>query len=189
MFDFYSAVFIGYVLVALVAIWAMVAPQLSKGLIFRCFVIFALIYYGLVVYFSTTNIMGWPAEKDLPANAKIIAARIIEPSKNHEGGIWFWLNEKPELRRDFFNALRPDKLFIYTGHIQPRAYRLPYDRELHKKLLEKQKQSGRGGKFLMTGKKGVKGKKSKRQGGVDSEDKEIPPFKVVNPVEYFPKDG
>ena len=84
------------------------------------------------------------------------------------------------------NLLRPDKFLIYTGGMQPRAYKIPYDRELHKKLLETQKQQKqRKGSSLMTGKKGVKRKKGK---GINESPTENP-FKIMNPFDVLKKDG
>lgn len=180
MIDFYLGITIGFILIAAFTAWSIIAV---KGrILFKFIGTFILIYYGIAVFFSVKNILGWPIESNLPANAKIISVRIIEPSQDHEGGMWFWLNEKPDYQKDFFNGLRPDKIFIYTGSIQPRAYKIPYDKKLHKKLFETQKQGSGGGKFLQTGKKGVK-----RAGEGSVDDKE-PPFRIINPIDIFPKD-
>ena len=181
MIDFQTGVIVGYILLAVFMAWTLIA---TKGhYIYKCVGIFILVYYILIVYFSQNNIMGWPLEADLPANAKIMAVRVIEPNDNHEGGMWFWLNEKPHFEKDLFNMIQPSKMFAYTGSIQPRSYKIPYDRELHKKLFEKQKQSGKGGRFLATGKKGVKGKR-KNSGQKDGKE---PPFKIINPIEILQK--
>jgi len=204
MIDFQIGTTVGYVLLAIFIAWSLIT---TKGrYVYKCIGIFVLIYYVLIVYFSQSNIMGWPVKKDLPANAKIISVRVIEPNDNHEGGMWFWLNEKPHFEEDLFNMVQPNKMFTYTGGVQPRSYKIPYDRELHKKLFEKQKQSGKGGCFLATGKKGVKrnqgeqGEEDKKeppstgekgvkrnQGEQGEEDKKEPPFEIINPIELFKK--
>ena len=181
MFDFSTGIVIGYVLLAIFLAWSIIA---TKGhYVYKCLGIFVLVYYVLVIHFSQNNIMGWPLEADLPASAKIISVRIIEPNDNHEGGMWFWLNEKPQLEQDIMNMLQPSKMFAYTGSVQPRSYKIPYDRELHKKLFEKQKQTGKGGRFLSTGKKGVKSKNNGEQG----QDTQDPPFIIINPIEILQK--
>jgi len=183
MFDSLTGLVVAFILLATVTAWNTVR---TKGLLPLKFVSIAiLIWYGFVVYFTIPQIMGWPVDKDLPANCKIISVRIVEPRSDNKGGMFFWLSHKPDHERDAFNLLRPDKFLIYTGAIQPRAYRIPYDRELHKKLLEVQKkQKGQKGSSLMTGKKGVKRKGKKGQSNPTEK-----PFKILNPFDVLKKNG
>lgn len=175
---------IGFVLISSACSWYFIKTKTHIAIKF-C-VVTGLIWYCLALYFGVGNILGWAVEADLPANAKIISARVVEPSNAGPGGMWFWLNEKPQYSKDVMNMLNPKKVFNYTGQRQPKAYLIPYDRELHKKLLEAQKKARQGG-ILATGAKGVKGKKGKKGGRPGYNYKDKPPFKIINPVEYFPK--
>lgn len=184
MFDSISGLVVAFILLAIVTAWNTIRTRGWLGLKFVSIGI--LIWYGFVVYFTIPQIMGWPTGKDLPANSKIISVRIIEPSTdNKEGAMYFWMSQKPDHKLDALNLLRPDKFLIYTGNIQPRSYKIPYDRELHKKLLEAQKkQQSQRGSTLMTGEKGVKTK----EGGEGRSPTENP-FKILNPFTFLNKDG
>jgi len=180
MFDSLTGLVVAFILLATVTGWNTVRTKGWLGLKFVSIGI--LIWYGFVVYFTIPQIMGWPTEKDLPANSKIVSVRIVEPSNDDKGAMYFWLSQNPDHKRDAMNLLRPDKFLIYTGGIQPRAYKIPYDRELHKKLLETQKEQKRQkGSSMMTGKKGVA--KGRNESPTEN------PFKILNPFDMLKKDG
>ena len=183
MFDSLTGLVVAFILLATVTAWNTVRTKGWVGLKFVSIGI--LIWYGFVVYFTIPQIMGWPTEKDLPSNSKIVAVRIVEPRGENKGSMFFWISQKPDHKKDAMNLLRPDKFLLYTGSTQPRSYRIPYDRELHKKLLEaRKKQQGQKGSSLMTGKKGVKVKRA--GGGKSPTDK---PFKILNPFTFLKKEG
>jgi len=181
MFESSLGLIVGFLLLASVVTWNLIG---TKGnYILKCTTICILLWYGLAVAYTVPSIMGWSAKKDLPPNARIISFRIIEDQAGVKGVMYFWLNENPEEKLDYKNLMRPDRIFLYTGKKQPRSYQIPYDRELHKKLIEaKRKQGQLRGSVMMTGEKGV-GKKG--QGGQQSD--KNPPFKIVNPYELLPK--
>jgi len=183
MFDSVTGLVVAFILLATVTAWNTIRTRGWLGLKFVSIGI--LIWYGFVVYFTIPQIMGWSTSKDLPADSKIISVRIVEPKGDNKGAMYFWLSQKPDHEKDAMNLLRPDKFLIYTGDIQPRSYKIPYDRELHKKLLETQKQQKQQkGSFLMTGKKGVKGEQEGK-GGSTTEN----PFKILNPFTFLNKDA
>ena len=72
----------------------------------------------VVVYFSLLALLGWPAAGPLPERFQLVAADIHEPDKRTrgEGAIFIWARSLDEERRD------------------PRAYRLPYSTDLHRRL-------------------------------------------------------
>jgi len=184
MFESSSGLVVAFLLLAGVTGWNVIRTR--GNYVLKAASICILLWYGLAVFFTVPNIMGWSAKLDLPGDAKIIGVRIVEPKGNDEGAIYFWLNEEPQHGKDAMNLLRPDKMFIYTGLIQPRAYQIVYDRELHKKLIEAmKKQKKNKGSSLMTGKKGIK---QKEKTGEGRETNEEPTFKILNPFKMLPKD-
>ena len=184
MFDSMTGLVVAFILLATVTAWNTIRTKGWPGL--KIITISILIWYGFVVYFTIPQIMGWPTEKDLPADSKIISVRIVEPRENDKGAMYFWLSRNPDHKKDAMNLLRPDKFLIYTGRMQPRSYKIPYDRKLHKKLLKAQKQQKKQrGSSLMTGKKGVKIKD--KQGGQGNSPTEKP-FKILNPFAFLKKD-
>ena len=183
MFEYKSGLIIGFILLACVTSWNLIGTKGRYAL--KCITILILVWYGLAVAYTVPNIMGWSAKKDLPPDAKIIGVKIIEDTAAKKGVMYFWLNEEPAEKLDFANLLKPGAMFLYTGKRQPRSYQIPYDRELHKKLIEiTKKQKNNPGSLIMTGKKGIKGKQKKSGDNLDTKD---PPFKILNPYELLPK--
>lgn len=80
---------------------------------------------------SLDSYLGWPTTKDTLPDRFVLAAGLIrEPSlRSHDAGaIYLWVRavEYPESRRSL--------LGYHQDLRDPRAYRLPYSRELHKEL-------------------------------------------------------
>jgi hypothetical protein len=71
---------------------------------------------------------GWPSGDALPARFVLLAAVIDEPSTKRPGGLYVWVN-----------ALEDGK-----PSAQPRAYRLPYSKDLHALLNESMKKAREG---------------------------------------------
>jgi hypothetical protein len=71
---------------------------------------------------------GWPSRDKLPERFVLLAAVIEEPSKVRAGTLYVWLN-----------ALENGKPVS-----QPRAYRLPYSKDLHSLLDEGMKKARQG---------------------------------------------
>ena len=71
---------------------------------------------------------GWPSGDALPARFVLLAAVIDEPSAKRPGGLYVWIN-----------ALEDGK-----PSAQPRAYRLPYSKDLHALLNESMKKAREG---------------------------------------------
>jgi len=69
---------------------------------------------------------GWPSSQILPTQFELISADVVEPnqSKKISGNIHLWIRANEE--------------------ISPRAYVLPYSRELHQRLFEAKQRSEKG---------------------------------------------
>lgn len=61
------------------------------------------------------NVWGWPGSQALPARFVLLAAVIDEPTKQREGALYVWAQPLVDGRPT----------------AQPRAYRLPYAKDLH----------------------------------------------------------
>lgn len=76
------------------------------------------------LYFLADNalddVWGWPSRQALPERFVLLAVVIEEPNRKREGALYVWLN-----------ALENGK-----PAAQPRAYRLPYTKDLHTLLAE-----------------------------------------------------
>ncbi|MDE2371249.1 MAG: hypothetical protein KGN16_19930 [Burkholderiales bacterium] len=74
-------------------------------------------------YEAIREVWGWPAAETLPERFVLLAAVIDEPTAKQPGAIYVWVN-----------ALEDGK-----PAAQPRAYRLPYAKDLHGLLNDAKK--------------------------------------------------
>lgn len=91
--------------------------------------------------------LGWPSQASLPARFQLHAALIEEPAaENDEGGaIFLWLTPWVDASSEEGADLEPPML---PGR-RPRAFDLPYTRELHQKIETMRERLARG--ELVTG--------------------------------------
>lgn len=107
---------IAYILPLVLLVWLWLSSSISTRAKLLLTISLPLIY-GLH-WFGLQNLRGWPADQSLPTQFELIAADVVEPSasENHEGSIHLWIR--------------------LTTAGKPRAYGLPYSREVHKMLYE-----------------------------------------------------
>ena len=152
------------------------------------------IWYGLALYYTPSNIMGWPVSVEagkIPNNSKIISFRIQEPRQDNVGGIYFWLNTEPiQTNFTMMQNMSPKVFFSYYGHKDPRAYKIPYTRKLHETLMKVRKsQKGVPGSFITI--KTLEGKETERgtklEGDIDKEQDDQLEFRITNPATILRK--
>jgi len=107
--------FVALVFVALLALLWSRWPAWLKGLL----VIGVTAFYFFADDF-VHGIWGWPSADALPARFVLLAAVIDEPSAKRPGGLYVWVN-----------ALEDGK-----PSALPRAFKLPYSKDLHALLNE-----------------------------------------------------
>lgn len=75
---------------------------------------------------------GWPAEAQLPEKFEMVERIVIEPDLklDEEGGIFLWVRD------------------LDQSQVIPRAYRLPYNRETHRKVDDIRQQQQQGQRFI-----------------------------------------
>jgi hypothetical protein len=113
-------------------------PVWAKGLLV---VAVLLIYVGADA--TLTRVWGWPSQQKLPERFVLLAAVFDEPSKTRAGALHVWVN-----------AIENGK-----PSAVPRAYTLPYSKDLHSLLNEGMKKTRQGVTQLGTAepKQGSKG--------------------------------
>jgi hypothetical protein len=154
----------------------------AKGyFIFKVCITGVVIWFAIPVYYLIPNLAGWPTGQEMQDGSRVMAIRIVEPKGSDPGAFYFWCNILPDLESDVINLLDPAKLFAYTGSAKPRAYQLPYDREMHKRILEAQKEKKKAGGSFMVVSRG-----KKKPDGKGQQDKVG--FKIINPIEILTKD-
>ena len=143
----------------------------------------AVIWYSLVLFYTPPRLMGWPTYQSMPDESRIIHALVKEPKDDDEGGVYLLvigINDKKSL----VQQINPKHIFNYSSKNTPRLYRMPYDREFHKKLEKAKRNAGRKGIIRLT-----KDKSQKNKGGRSSKKiRDEFRFKILNPMELLTKD-
>jgi hypothetical protein len=115
-----------YVALAFVAALALVAspwPRWAKALI-----VAGVTGLYFVAAAALAGVWGWPAREALPERFVLLAAVIEEPAKGRPGALYVWVN-----------ALEGGKPLR-----EPRAFRLPYSKDLHALLNDGMKKVRQG---------------------------------------------
>lgn len=125
-------------------------PAWLKGVLVLAFAGFLFHLYGVAQQLS-----GWPARDTLPERFVLLAAVFDEPTKGHAGALYVWVNPIEDGRPS----------------TQPRAYRLPYSKDLHGLLDEGIKKTRQGVSQVGTAtpKKGKQGASWLRPGSDEQE--------------------
>ena len=79
--------------------------------------------FYIISYFSFPPLLGWPTDDDdIPERFRLLAAHVQEPDKisGTEGAIYLWLSD--------MTSGKNSKV--------PRAYQLPFNNDLHKKVVD-----------------------------------------------------
>lgn len=182
----YIGLTISFVIISAIVLWF--AIRTPGQIIIKAMLIPVTIWYGLILYYSVPNLMGWPVSQSVPDKSHVIAVRINEPNPMHNdpGAIYFWIIVKPSSKNSeqklagLFNI---KNVFSSNKKTQPRAYQLPYSRKLHKAIVEAQRKSkGTPGGQIRT-KKGT----SKRRNSGNDESRAPLEFEIFNSVNLLPK--
>ena len=186
MWSGYIGLAIAFVIISAIVLWFSI--RTPGQIIIKAMLIPATVWYGLVLYYSVPNLMGWPISQSIPDNSQVLAIRIKEPDpkQNDSGAIYFWVNIKPDSKspeQTVKALLNPKSVFSYDSKTQPRAYQLPYSREMHKAIVEAQRKAqGVPGAQLKT----KKGKSKRGNPGNDASKAKLE-LEIINPVNSFPK--
>jgi hypothetical protein len=186
MWSGYIGLSIAFVIISSIVLWFSI--RTPGQIIIKAMLIPATVWYGLVLYYSVPNLMGWPISQTIPDNSHVLAIRIKEPdpTQNDPGAIYFWVNIKPDSKKPeptLKAQLNPKSVFSYNSKTQPRAYQLPYSRKLHKAIVEAQRKAEGVPGAQLKAKKG----KPKRGNTGNDESKAPLELEIINPVKSFPK--
>jgi len=110
---------LAYVLLSVLLL--VVAAQLAVPRLVKIAMILAASIFYVVVFFATQGLLGWSAPVAVPAHFQVLWTRVIEPNPAHSepGAVHLWLEEL-------------DDANLPSG--VPRAYLLPYSRDLAQRV-------------------------------------------------------
>lgn len=178
MFDAKIGIAIGFFILSAVVLWTFIKlPSIKKVPL-----VFVVLWYGFVTYFCLPNLMGWSTEDSIPKDSIVISYQIKEPSLDDKGSIYFWLNINPDIIAESMKKFNPKAIFIYKGKTQPRAYKMPYDEKMHKKLIELRNQNKKIGNIGF-----LKFKAVSNEEKFESKEKSDLKIQLINPIEVLKK--
>ena len=87
----YIGLIISFVIISAIVLWF--AIRTPGQIIIKALLIPATIWYGLILYYSVPNLMGWPISQSIPDNSHVLSVRINEPNPmyNDPGAIYVWI--------------------------------------------------------------------------------------------------
>ena len=96
----------------------------------------AIICFGFYLwhYAALQNYLGWPSASALPERFEMVGRIVVEPDlkRDEPGAIYLWLRD------------------LDSEQSIPRAYRLPYQKQLHRKVDATQQKQERGQRHVGT---------------------------------------
>ena len=86
------------------------------------------IWYGMVLYFTPSNLLGWSKDTEPPNKTLVISAWVEEPSSKSKGGIYFWCIPTPNTDLGHGIKLDPREFTEYMASSEPRSFKIPYSK-------------------------------------------------------------
>jgi len=141
----YSGLTIAFLIISTIMLWVII--QTKGKILAKAIIIPLVVWYSLVLFNAGPNLMGWPAPRVMPIGSEILTFMIKEPQGSYKGGMYFWVI--PQEEKHWIDKISPD--YFMPG--EPKSYKIPYDRDLHKRLLDaqKKKMESRGSKMFFFG--------------------------------------
>lgn len=126
------AIALAYAFLLFVILLAVLKSELGAGSKLTLVALCAGFY--LWHYDALQNYLGWPADSALPRKFEMLASLVVEPDlkRDHPGAIYIWVRD--------LDGDRP----------VPRAYRLPYRKQLHREVDETARKQRQGERYVGT---------------------------------------
>jgi len=171
---------VSFVILGALLLWQTLEKRGSKVL--RAFLIVAVLWWGMTLYYLPQGIMGWP-RPGLPDYAVLLSWKVIEPSIDpREAGLYLWMVPKKfDEVKSSLRKLDPRFAYEFTLDNVPRAYFIPYSKEEHDKLGAASRKAREVGGLIMF-KRGLKKGK-----GIFGREKDESNYIVKNPQEVLKK--
>lgn len=154
----------------------------SSNVFMKAGLIIVTIWYALALYFVPSHFAGFSKCVDqLPDKAWIMSYKIVEPMGSNKGGMYFWVieNYENDLKE---NRLHPAYAFKLVSSREPRSYKLPYSRKMHKQLEAAVASAKKKG--MDPAKGGVM--RFRSVAGKNDDNSPKGKFEIINPIELLP---
>lgn len=177
----YAIIAIGFLAIAILISWTYIE---RKKIFIKAALILIVIWYAVAIQYALPRFAGWPTQQDIPDDSIVMSVVINEPRNEDKGGIYLWLtNLKKEESKTI--DLDPRTVFGYISNREPRAYGVPYSRELHKRIRKAQQRAERESGIMK-----LKGKDSKRKAkGEKGTQGGFIGIEIINPTTILKKDA
>lgn len=106
----------------------------TKTFFLKLFMITAMFYLSLCIFFSFESVKGWPSSSELPETFIIHSFIISEPNKFEKtpGAIYFWIIPEKDI-----DECPKGLICIKTESAgTPKSYKLPYSKKIHQKVMD-----------------------------------------------------
>jgi len=130
---------VAFVLLAALALWLII---LGKGQWWLKMVfVSGILYFAICMWFSLGDLSGWPTNKAVPEKFLVHWMLVREGAKDNPkdtGHIYVWLTELDEEDKPKEEEPNPWILPFVSKQkaSEPRAYRLPYSKQLHEQAAQ-----------------------------------------------------
>ncbi len=133
----YFSIAFAFVLLASMFLWFFIKG--NAHILLKLIVIPVLIWYTLALYYAPNNLMGWPTPEEPPNVARVINGIVKKPVNGQGGALYLWmisLDKEIDYKKKLSDLVNPKNVFDYNSKNVPRAYRLPYDKDLDRQLTK-----------------------------------------------------
>lgn len=133
-------------MIVVALIWILIGVRGSWSI--KLALIVAVPFVTLGVWSAMDSYLGWPSAEAMPKKSLLVWADIREPRPGQEepGAIFVWSIPLDDLAKK-----APTFLEYTPSKNEPRSYRLPYTRSLHRELIDAMKEVARGNSFIIQG--------------------------------------
>jgi hypothetical protein len=133
----YFSIAFTFVLLATMFLWFFIKGGASVWL--KLVAVPVVLWYTLALYYAPDNLMGWPTPEGPPGVARVINGIVKQPKAGDDGAIYLWmisLDKEIDYKKSLKDLVNPKNVFDYNAKNVPRAYILPYDKNLDRQLTK-----------------------------------------------------
>ncbi len=137
MFTGYFGLSVAFVLLMTLVLWVFIKADVNKWI--KILLIPFTIWYSMALWFLPQYMLGHPSALEIPDKSIVLTYKIIEPTITDPGGMYFWVIDPNDYD---ISGLNPVEAFRIIDRTIPKAYKMKYDKELHKSIVKNKKTAG-----------------------------------------------